>query len=54
MKTYKGGIHWSTAGDSHGDCLIGIIYGLTSGWSIDVEVALSLIHISEPKRLRRI
>ena len=43
MKTYKGGIHWATAGDSHGDCLIGIIYGLPAGWSIDTSVPNQLL-----------
>ena len=43
MKTYKGGIHWATAGDSQGDCLIGIIYGLPAGWSIDTSVANQLL-----------
>ena len=43
MKTYKGGIHWATAGDSHGDCLIGVIYGLPPGWLIDVSLANQLL-----------
>ena len=43
MKTYKGGIHWATAGDSHGECLIGIIYGLPPGWKLEPSLANHLL-----------
>ena len=43
MKTYKGGIHWATAGDSHGECLIGIIYGLPPGWKFEPSLANHLL-----------
>ena len=43
MRTYKGGIHWATAGDSHGECLIGIMYGLPPGWKLDSSIADHLL-----------
>lgn len=43
MKTHKGGIHWVTAGDSHGECLIGIIYGLPPGWKFNPSLSNHLL-----------